>query len=421
MKRIFKTTLAIGMAFALMVGASLTTLAATPKYETSVAATTNAKAKLSKKTLTIYVGQSQTVKLKGAKIKSVTSSKKSVATVTKSGKITAKKAGKATITYKDTKGKKYTCKVTVKNPYIAAKKVTLYAGQSKTVKLVGATIKKYSSSKKSVATVTKSGKITAKAAGSATITYTSTKGKKYTCKVTVKAPYITAKSLVFEIGQYKTVKLVGATLKTYTSSNTAVATVDKTGKITAKGAGTATITFTDTLKRPYICKVTVKAPVMALEKTAISLMEGASEKVVLIGGAIKSAVSADSTIATVDNEGNITAVKEGVVEITYTDEYDREYVCTVTVTALVLPETTIEKTTLTMNAGTETTVLLVNGTIKTAVSDDTEVVTVDTTGKITAIKHGRAIITYTDTYDRTYNCVVTVEPGDDNIGGGPIY
>lgn len=70
--------------------------------------------KLSKKQITLKVGQKKTLKVKYTK-KKVTwsSSKKKIATVSKKGVVRAKKAGKATITAKVGK-KKFKCKVTVK-------------------------------------------------------------------------------------------------------------------------------------------------------------------------------------------------------------------------------------------------------------------------------------------------------------------
>ena len=69
---------------------------------------------LTKKNLTLRVGQSKKIKLSGAVVKKVkwSSSNKKVATVS-GGKIKAKKAGKAVITAKY-KGRKYRCTVTVK-------------------------------------------------------------------------------------------------------------------------------------------------------------------------------------------------------------------------------------------------------------------------------------------------------------------
>ncbi|MDO4942891.1 MAG: Ig-like domain-containing protein, partial [Lachnospiraceae bacterium] len=141
-------------------------------------------------------------------ISSVKSSKTSVATVKKTSstgmKVTAKsKTGTATITVTMKSGAKATCKVTVQKSAVKvtsvsvdASKVTLVlAGKNKktthtikaTRKPVTATSKiTYTSSDKKVATVSSSGKITAKKKGTATITVKSgTKSKKI--KVTVKS------------------------------------------------------------------------------------------------------------------------------------------------------------------------------------------------------------------------------------------
>lgn len=147
--------------------------------ETVEAAT---KVKLNKTKVTLYVGKSVQLKVKGT-TKKVTwkSSNKKVATVTSKGKVTAKKKGKATITAK-VSGKKYTCKVTVKE--VALKSIslnktslTLEKGNKYTLsvkyKPSNTTVNKkvsWSSSNSSVATVDKNGNIYASSAGKATIT-----------------------------------------------------------------------------------------------------------------------------------------------------------------------------------------------------------------------------------------------------------
>ncbi len=77
--------------------------------------TSTAAVKISKKSLTLVKGQTAVLKISGTK-KNVqwSSSKKSVAAVTRTGKIVAKKKGTAKITAKIGR-KKYTCKVTVKD------------------------------------------------------------------------------------------------------------------------------------------------------------------------------------------------------------------------------------------------------------------------------------------------------------------
>ncbi len=131
-----------------------------------------------------------------------TSSNTSVATVSSTGLVTAKAAGTATITAtaQDGSGKKGTCTVTVTNPTVLVTSVTvspssatLNVGNTKqltaTIAPSNATNKAvtWSSSNTSVATVSSSGLVTAKAAGTATITATAQdgSGKKGTCTVTV--------------------------------------------------------------------------------------------------------------------------------------------------------------------------------------------------------------------------------------------
>ena len=114
-----------------------------------------------------------------------TTSKKSVATVDGKGKITAKKAGTATI--KATVGNvTANYKITVKNPTLNYSKKTLKKGKSFTLKVTGAIGKiKYSTNKKSVATVSTKGKVTAKKKGKAVISVKAN-GVTLKCKVTVK-------------------------------------------------------------------------------------------------------------------------------------------------------------------------------------------------------------------------------------------
>ena len=99
MKRMFTICLAILMALTLIF---------------PVNAEAASKVKLNKTKLTLEVGKTATLKLKGAKVKKWSSSNKKVVTVSSKGKVKAKKAGTATIKAKAKNGKIYKCKVTVK-------------------------------------------------------------------------------------------------------------------------------------------------------------------------------------------------------------------------------------------------------------------------------------------------------------------
>lgn len=109
----------------------------------------------------------------------------------------------------------------------------------------------YTSSNNAIATVSKKGLITAKNVGDATITAIVRAGnitKEFKIKVTVKMPYI---QVIQSMGTIKVgtsqvfkVKLYGLTSVRWDSSNKKVATVDKSGKVTAKSKGTTIITIT---------------------------------------------------------------------------------------------------------------------------------------------------------------------------------
>ncbi len=95
----------------LMIISILFTLAPTQTAEAAI--------KLNKTSITLETGNTETLKITGTTKKaSWSSSKKSVATVSSKGVVTAKSAGSATITAK-LSGKKYSCKVNVKESFNA--------------------------------------------------------------------------------------------------------------------------------------------------------------------------------------------------------------------------------------------------------------------------------------------------------------
>lgn len=115
----------------------------------------------------------------------------------------------------------------------------------------------YKSSNPKVATVSAGGKIIAKTKGTATITAENGYASE-TVKVKVKNPYLNKSKLTLKKKKKAQLKVKGLIGKaTFKSSNTKIAKVSKTGKITAKKKGTCTVKVKAngiTLK----CKVKVK-------------------------------------------------------------------------------------------------------------------------------------------------------------------
>ena len=210
--------------------------------------------------------------------KSVTwkSSDKTVATVSSSGKVKGIKAGTATITCTSVAtGLSATCKVTVINGTVTLNKTEAFIEKGKTTTLKATltptTLEDMSvtwtSSDKTVATVSSSGKVKGVGYGTATITCTSVAtGISATCQVTIGKVVLNTPE--FTLRKTRTLTLV-ATLYpttltdksvTWKSSDTKVATVSSSGKVKGVGAGTATITCTSNATGlKGTCTVTVLA------------------------------------------------------------------------------------------------------------------------------------------------------------------
>ena len=139
---------------------------------------------------------------------------------------------------------------------------------------------------------------------------------------------------------------------TFASSDAEVATVDNAGKVTAVKEGNADITVTTKDgNKTAKCTLTVTAkqiPVtgVTLDKSTLSLEEGATGNLVATvspENASYKAVrftSSDEAIATVDDNGLVTAVTAGTADITVEsiENGSKTAVCTLTVTEPVVPE-----------------------------------------------------------------------------------
>ena len=121
-------------------------------------------------------------------------------------------------------------------------------------------------------------------------------------------------------------------------------------------------------------------------------------------------------IATVDNSGKVTAIKDGTAVITATTANGKTATCSVTVNAAVISveSVSLNKEEITLEiGGTETltaTVSPESATDKTVTwtSDKENIATVDNTGKVTAVAAGTAIITAKTANGKTATCSVTV-------------
>ncbi len=280
------------------------------------------------------------------------SSDEAIAVVSSTGRVSGLKAGTVTITA-SSEGTNGTATVTVTPAPVASVNVTpptasVTVGQTTTLQAQtldanGATLTgravTWSSSNTGVATVSNAGVVTGVAPGTATITATS-EGKSGTATITVTAvPVATVTvapgTLPLQTGQTgnltATVRDAGNNVLTdravsWTSSNTAVATVAPNGTVTAVAVGTATITATSEGKTGT-ATVTVTAPppaavaTVTVAPTTLPLQTGQTGTLtattrdaannVLTGRAVTWS-SSNTAIATVAPNGTVTAVGVGI-------------------------------------------------------------------------------------------------------------
>lgn len=223
------------------------------------------------KAITLGIKEKYALKAKNA---AYSSSEPAIASVSKAGVITAKKKGTTVITVESASKTIGTCTVTVvaapSKVKLPIKSATL--GVEETLTIVPVISRSshasftYTSKNPKIATVNANGVITAKKAGSTTITVKTHNGKKATLKITVKkAPAeVTFKpdKITLKLGQVKKLKVslpkdTASYKRTWASSNWNVATVDSKGYVTATGAGTATIYVKMFNNVKAKCKVTV--------------------------------------------------------------------------------------------------------------------------------------------------------------------
>lgn len=261
-----------------------------------------ASVKLNKTKITLEVGDTQKLKVKGAKVSKVkwSSNNKKVASV-KKGIVTAKKAGKANIVAKVNK-KKLTCKVGVNencvnelitptpipvptstplktiaqttNNSVVKEEVfdislnntylCLFLGEKNELsviftpnKYIGKSIT-WNSADDNIVSV-ENGMVLAKKIGTTSIT-AKVGNKSVQCLVTVEDPYISETSITVDVGTPKGLSVVGTAQSVeWKSSDNTIATIDKKGIITGIKQGVIKITATVN-KKTFSCGVIVYNP-----------------------------------------------------------------------------------------------------------------------------------------------------------------
>ena len=297
----------------------------------------------------------------------------------------------------------------------------------------------WSSSDPTIAGMGNGGVVTAKKAGSCTITAKTSNGKKATCYVTVKNPVtatgikLNTTAVTMTAGTNYTLKATISPSNTFnktiywSSNNTSVAGMAAGGIIVAKKAGTATITAKTANGKTATCKVTVKSPVaptgIKLNTTSVTMTAGTNytlKATISPTNASSKSVSwssSNTSVAAMASGGIIVAKKAGTATITAKTSNGKTATCKVTVKAAAAVPTGVKlnASLLTMTAGTnytlKATVSPSNASNKTVYwsSNNSTVAGVLNGGVLVAKKPGTATITAKTSNGKTATCKVTVK------------
>jgi uncharacterized protein YjdB len=405
--------------------------------------------------VTLFVGETVTLKaavtdangdpLPGRPI-TWSSNATSVAEVSTSGVVTAKAPGTATITA-SSEGKSGKSTITVKLVPVASVdmnpgELKLQIGQSSAITATpkaadGTTLSGRSITWKSrdpgIATVSSTGEVTAKSAGSTIVEATSEGVTGVTlvtvANIPVSSVVVTPDAATLTVGESKQLdaktydaggsELSGRTI-TWSSSNEDVASVSSTGKVLAVAPGSATITATSEGKSDK-ATITVVAPVgsVVVSPDSVSIIIGNTSPLTAtvkdangntLSGRDVTWKSSNTGVATVDDKGVVTAVLVGTATVTATSE-GKSGSAKVVVTLVPVAKVTvadIENTSdpLTVVAGqtmqlvalladASGNALTADGRTLTWESDDPNTATVNGQGLVTGVNAGKTKITAT--------------------------
>ncbi|MBO4548664.1 MAG: Ig-like domain-containing protein, partial [Abditibacteriota bacterium] len=375
-----------------------------------------------------------------------------IAEVSREGLVTATGQGMAEITAKTADGG-FTAKcylivgnrIAVTGVELDTDSLTMNVGDVRTLKATVLPEKAYdttvfwSSDNSAVAEVSRSGEVTAKKGGVANITATTSDGGfTATCKVTVLRKPVPVTGVTLNTDFIKLEKGASAFLTatvlpsnasnkavTWSTDDASIARVSSSGAVTAVGPGTTKVrvkTRDGSFSAKCKVRVVISVTGVTLDKTTVKLKPGETYTLkanVLPADATNREVtwmSYDTSVATVDQNGTVTAVGIGETRIRVkTRDGGYKAKCKVKV-AVPVTGITLDRTSVTVNTGEtvtlKATVSPSDATDKTVtwVSYDPSRATVDGTGKVKGVKPGKVDIrAKTRDGEFTAKCKVTVK------------
>ena len=327
---------------------------------------------------------------------------------------------------------------------ISDTELTLYVGDQKTLttsRITGNTDYVWKSDDTGYITVNKAGRIVARESTGedwSVKVYAKYKdGKAVACKVHIlEKPVVTLDKTQLDMSvadmytlQPSVTPEDASVTYTFKSSNANVATVNKNGRVVARGEGTANITVTASNGAKTVCVVNVvpqKTVVLDKSTLELSVMEMYTLKPSVSPQdetATYTFKSSNTNVATVNKSGRVVARGEGTANITVIASNGAKATCQVT----VIPQRTLtlESDNVTLELKEMYTIVPImtpaDDTVTyTFKSNNTEVATVNKSGRVVARDYGVANITVKASNGLSKVCQIVVEE-DEPVEQSIVY
>jgi trimeric autotransporter adhesin len=227
----------------------------------------------------------------------------------------------------------------------------------------------------------------------------------------------------------------------FTSANTAIATVTTGGQVIGVAVGQTTVSAVAngkagvaqvTVTQEIPASVTVAPATFTLRQTNVKQFAASARNAAgnLITGRVYQWASSNTSVASVDQNGNVTALANGTVSVTATTD-GISGAANITVTNIPIGSCSLAPTSQTVTVteqrqptltlrDTAGNVLSSQGRAVTWVSDNEIVATVSTTGVITARRAGTARITVTPVEFPNISCFTNITAVDPRIATAQI-
>ena len=342
-------------------------------------------------------------------------------------RIEGKAAGTTKVTVKDSQNKTDEITVTVKPRGLSLERtaLTINAGTTAEVAIFsgngGYTVQVADNSKVTASVVNNKVRIEGKAAGTTKVTIKDSQNKTAEITVTVNAFSLTLERNAVELNPDDTAEVSitngngNYTLQVADNSKATATIVGNKVRIEGKAAGTTKVTVKDSQNKTAEITVTVRARALTLERTTLTINAGTTAEVAITAGngnyTLQVADNSKATATIVGNKVRIEAKAAGTTKVIVKDGQNKTAEITVTVNAFSL---SLERTTLTINAGTTAEVAITagNGNYTVQVADNSKATAtiVGDKVRIEGKAAGTTKVTVKDSQNKTAEITITINP-----------